>query len=251
LGLNSWANFDLENGVVGSVGSLTTASIESVGNGWYRCIVKVTATATNTANAFIFNMITSATSIRGEANSLSTSVYIWGAQFEAGSYATSYIPTTTASVTRNADVASKTGITSLIGQTEGTMFVQVTAKYKNADIASINTGVTNAVYIFKTNNNYYRAVIYAGGAAVVIIEQASVIETNAKIAVVYKSGSTSLFINGIKIQTNTTTYTFTTALNSFYLQPNYLVGLEKNEVQQSCLFPTALTDAECIALTTL
>ena len=129
------------------------------------------------------------------------------------------------------------------------MFVQVTAKYKNADIASINTGVTNAVYIFKTNNNYYRAVIYAGGVAVVSIEQGSVIETNAKIAVVYKSGSTSLFINGIKIQTDTTTYTFTTALNSFYFQPNYLVGLEKNEVQQSCLFPTALTDEQCSILT--
>jgi hypothetical protein len=136
----------------------------------------------------------------------------------------------------------------LIGQQEGTMFVQATAKYKNADIASINTGVTNSVFIYKTNNNYYRASIYAGGVAVVI-EQASVIETNAKIAVVYKSGSTSLFINGNKIQTDTTTYTFTTALNSFYLQPNWLVGLEKNEVQQSCLFPTALTDEQCSILT--
>ena len=128
------------------------------------------------------------------------------------------------------------------------MFVQVTAKYKNADIASINTGVTNSVFIYKTNNNYYRAAIYAGGVAVTI-EQASVIETNAKIAVVYKSGSTSLFINGNKIKTDTTTYTFTTALNSFYLQPNWLVGLEKNEVQQSCLFPTALTDEQCSILT--
>jgi hypothetical protein len=131
------------------------------------------------------------------------------------------------------------------------VFVQVTAKYKNADIASINTGSTDAVYIVKTSNNYYRAIIYAGGVAVVVITQATVIETSAKIAVVYKSGSTSLFINGTKIQTDTTTYTFTTALNSFYFQPNYLIGLETNEVQQSCLFPTALTDAECQALTTL
>jgi hypothetical protein len=182
---------------------------------------------------------------------LTLDILAWGAQLEQSSYPTSYIPTTSSSATRVADACSKTGISSLIGQTEGTMFVQVTAKYKNADIASINTGTTNAIYIVKTSNNYYRATIYAGGVAVVTITQGAVIETSAKIAVVYKSGSTSLFVNGSKIGANTTTYTFTTALNSFYLQPNYLVGFETNEVQQSCLFPTALTDAECQALTTL
>ena len=46
----------------------------------------------------------------------------WGAQYEQSSYPTSYIPTTSSSATRVADVALKTSATALIGQTEGTLF---------------------------------------------------------------------------------------------------------------------------------
>jgi hypothetical protein len=55
----------------------------------------------------------------------SVSVDLWGAQAESGSVATSYIPTTTGSVTRNADVISLTGVAGLIGQTEGTIYAEV------------------------------------------------------------------------------------------------------------------------------
>jgi hypothetical protein len=51
-------------------------------------------------------------------------LHLWGAQLEAGAYPTSYIPTTTATVTRNADAISKTGISDLIGQTEGVLFLK-------------------------------------------------------------------------------------------------------------------------------
>jgi hypothetical protein len=252
--------FDLLNETIittYSTGGCTASGgkIENMGNGWYR-ISGIFSFASATSQRLGLYVVSSSWT-SGDPESVSwagngtSGVYLYGAQMEASSYPTSYIPTTSSSATRVADACSKTGISSLIGQTEGTMFVQVTAKYKNADIASINTGTTNAIYIVKTSNNYYRATIYAGGVAVVTITQGAVIETSAKIAVVYKSGSTSLFVNGSKIGANTTTYTFTTALNSFYLQPNYLVGFETNEVQQSCLFPTALTDAECQALTTL
>ena len=150
-----------------------TIKVNDYGNYW-RLEVTTTDNGSNTSIALSYEstMSTNGTTLNPCAGSVRT---LWGFQLEIGaSYATSYIPTTTASVTRNQDVCSNTGISSLIGQQEGTMFVQVTAKYKNADIAYINTGVTNAVFIYKTNNNYYRAAIYAGGVAVVI-EQASVI----------------------------------------------------------------------------
>jgi hypothetical protein len=49
---NSWANFDLENGVVGTVGISATATITDFGNGWYRCTMTATATATASGNGF-------------------------------------------------------------------------------------------------------------------------------------------------------------------------------------------------------
>jgi hypothetical protein len=58
------------------------------------------------------------------SSSVSVTAHFWGFQLEAGAYATSYIPTLGAAVTRGADACSKTGISSLIGQTEGTIFLE-------------------------------------------------------------------------------------------------------------------------------
>jgi hypothetical protein len=109
--------FNLNTGtVVSSVGTVT-ASIELF-NTYYRC--RFTFTSTNT-NAIALILLSNGT-IDGVGNSSyvgsGQSVYIWGAQLEQGAYPTSYIPTTSASVTRNADVISKTGITGVTTITE-------------------------------------------------------------------------------------------------------------------------------------
>ena len=94
FGPNVWANFDINNGVLGTIGSAATATITSVGNGWYRCTITGIATATLASTAAIFCLITSTTSVRGEVNTLSTSVYIWGAQLVQGSVPKDYFYTT-------------------------------------------------------------------------------------------------------------------------------------------------------------
>jgi hypothetical protein len=93
-GVNTWANFDLNNGVLGSIGSSATATITNVGDGWYRCTITFVALVTVT-DAFLFNLITSATSGRGEVSTLTTSVFIWGAQLVEGTAPLTYLPTTT------------------------------------------------------------------------------------------------------------------------------------------------------------
>ena len=97
---NNNAYFDLDNGTTPTTG----ASIDDYGNGWYRCYITATIDAGDLTGKLAFNVTPSTSSVfygsAGAANG--KNIYIYGAQFEAGSYATSYIPTYGTSVTRNA-----------------------------------------------------------------------------------------------------------------------------------------------------
>jgi hypothetical protein len=117
----STAYFNLSNGTIGTVGAGATASIQSMGNGWYRCVVVATPTAT-TSNGFYVNIAT-ANGTRFYAGDGTSGVFLWGAQVEAGSFPTSYIPTTTSGLARSADVCNITGggFNNFYNQSEGTM----------------------------------------------------------------------------------------------------------------------------------
>ena len=118
--------FDLTNGVIyaGSLaasGSWTnsSASITNVGGGWYRAVLISTKGAGTTISATI--NATSGTTVVYAGNG-SSGLYLWGAQLETGAFPTSYIPTTTGTATRNADVATMTGtnFSSWFNASEGT-----------------------------------------------------------------------------------------------------------------------------------
>jgi len=184
---------------------------------------------------------------------------VWGAQVENGSYMTSLIPTTTAAVTRLADDTSKTGISSLIGQTNGTFFVDVTfGNSRNSWFFSLvsNSWLNDAFYLEAFGASNYIAVSTvknsagAGGASSTFVAAAGV---RAKVAVQYTSTTLNLFVNGVKY---TGTRTAIPACTGLYLNQIGTFGSDAsqynaNRFNQVLTFTSALTDAQCIEITTL
>ena len=193
---------------------------------------------------------------RGLANEpLNSSVtcQIYGIQLEAGSYATSYIPTYGSSVTRVPDASSVTGVSSLIGQTEGTLFVDIDLKgTTNSDqiYIEVNDGTAlNKIYIgLYSIYSLFRVVL--AGSELVNINNTLAVGNRYKMALTYKSNSVKAFINGSKIGEDTsasipscsTINLNTNASGQSYAQVN---------MQESLVLPTALTDQEAIDLTTI
>lgn len=141
--------FNLSNGSIGTQSSGFVGSITSFGNGWYRCVVTFTGTGAS-ASARIVSTNSNSVLSTGDGTS---GIFIWGAQLEAGSFATSYIPTTTGSVVRSADVCSITGgsFNNFYNNNQGTMVTVASANgftSTNNAIAGIESGTTIVMRLY-------------------------------------------------------------------------------------------------------
>jgi hypothetical protein len=233
------------------------ASIQDYGNGWYRLTsAPYTIAAGDLVGQVSFNFASSSGSLSFAASgALNLTAYTWGAQMEAGSAATSYIPTTTAAVTRNADVISVSGaVSGCIGQTEGTIYWEGDALVSGGqDILFINRNTTNSVVLFKGATNLISARVHASGAAALTISDTVSRTGFLKLAIAYKSGDSTLYINGTRVGTlNTTAFTFTAALNTIRFGDDaFLSGRGDQRCRAVAIYSTRLTDSELAALTTL
>jgi hypothetical protein len=239
------ARFDLSTGTV-VFSNVTSANITNVGNGWFRCEVYDT---TSTSFVAIFGR-NAAAYIGNGVNGM----FFWGAQAEAASYPTSYIPTTSASVTRNADVISKTGISSLIGQTEGTLFAHWTCSNANTSgriLAISDGGFTNRIIILESS-----------GTIRVFVSTLSVVQFDAdnlgsytgthKIAIAYANNDLKIYLDGVAVATATTlTVPACSAAYLGTLEDGTNATALNGGIFTSALYTTRLTNAQLAQLTTI
>ena len=181
-------------------------------------------------------------------------VYLYGAQLEEGSYPTSYIPTHGAAVTRGADDAEADNISDLIGQTEGTFLIDAEVIAHNGDWIGIYPSSGSAYqngFLVGYFSGAIRAQLYAGGTAYVYT-QSTTNEKRYKIAITYTSSSYKVFIDGVKVHDVSKSTSFAVSLDRLAITGTNLTGKKGNVKHKEILmFPTALTDAECVTLTTL
>ena len=255
------AEFNVLTGVVvNSTGALSTAVV-SVGNGWYKCSFAFNAGIGSTGgNDAIFVGSIAGNWNSGFSGDGTSGILVWGAQAEAGAFATSYIPTTSAAATRNADVAVMTGtnFSSWYNQTQGT-FVSV-FDIETAPLGSVtNKGVWSA--FLDSSNCLISYATQSGGVLVdkVVVSgasQASLVSvqvlsanTQYKDAFGYTENDFARSFMGNTVQTDTSG-TVPSGLTSFRL--GYDDGSSptlNGHIARITYYPTRLPNATLQALT--
>jgi hypothetical protein len=247
---NPYVIYNLATQAVVATSGLTSSTITSVGNGWYR--VTVTATQTSIVLAPVVMVIPSTGYTLNGSNlpeftgDGTSGGFVWGAQAEQGSYATSFIPTEGTAVTRVADACSKTGISSLIGQTEGTVFFEYPNFNSdfNSGLIGIDDGSgNNRILFYSDTNNRITAQVRTNGVSQ---QPASYsVSGDVKVAIAYDSTGFVFYVNGT-LRFTGTAVVFSSTMS--VLTYNH-VGVGSSITNQALLFKTRLTNAQLAELT--
>ena len=255
----------------GTSGTVTASSggtgrIRYYGNGWYR--ISWTDTSTSAGDAYFLLAFTNnnptATRRPSYAGQTDANVFVCYPQLEASPIATSYIPTpvvggTSSSVTRVKDDIYLTSASSLIGQTEGTLFIEVDWREQGSGSSQFIFGVgdgadTDVAGIFYSNNvDELRMLLKESNSA----------ETNQgitptwssgvhKFAFAYKQNDCKLFVDGSEVSADTSVDMTGFSVSEVHFGQNDQAGDQANMwIRAVALFTTRLSDPECEALTTI
>jgi hypothetical protein len=194
-GTGANGTFNLGAGTAAVVNDCTVA-IQPFANSWFRCSITFTCTASAAASSFIYLLdAAGAATYNGDGSS---GLFIWGAQIELGAFAASYIPTTTVSVTRNADVLTYP-LTGWFNAVAGSLFVQATAPSADlsfARVVSIDDGTANEYISWQNNVASGRPFVVDGGATQFTNTTAWTNGTTAKMALAYAVNDFASSFNG-------------------------------------------------------
>jgi len=261
----SAAVYDLNGvgAVLETYGSPLDTSIELVGNEWYKI------TLTNITSSTSPNFAPNITGIPNSGYSAdadgvtflgdgTSGVFIWGAQLEEGSYATSYIPTSGSTVTRNADVCENAGNADLFNDNEGVLF---------AEFSMLNDSDTSNRYISLSDGSPDNSIMFqiTGGGDLNLYNNGTSNENridtyladltqDIKVAVQYGQNTSDykVYINGVSQSLNSSFVAETiSGLDNLSIDYPTFDFKFNGKVKQLMVFNEALTDAELIELTTI
>jgi hypothetical protein len=250
---NAGYTFNVANGTLGqsiSTALTPTPSIVDYGNGWYRCSVTATVVGISIeARGYV------ATSSSTVSAAIGLSLICWGAQLEEGAYATSYIPTLGAAITRVADAALKTSATALIGQTEGTIFFECSNKglFVGARYFGVSDGTSsNRIDIYQADATNLGIFVGAGGVAQVNVTNVALPASGAfKFALAYANNDYVWYVNGTQVGTDTSASVPATSAALLGVAADLTASAGNSPFSQALLFKTRLTNDQLASLTSL
>lgn len=257
-------HFDLEDGVILSeftdASKYTNISKQMIdyGNGWYRLIV---VTQEDVGGGRFLGIRphneypTSSNNNYSSTGDGTSGIYVWGAQLEvANDYATSYIPTTTATVTRSADVCNGAGTSAEFNDSEGVLFAEISALSNDGTNRriSINDNVADDDRVligFSSTDNQIQGQSRTGTSTQAALDHTVPDATIPnKVAMKYKANDFALWINGFEVDTDgggtapagliRLSFDRTAGANDFY-----------GNTKQLMTFNQALTDSELEQIT--
>tara|TARA_R100001086_G_scaffold217163_1_gene133515 strand:+ start:1326 stop:2972 length:1647 start_codon:yes stop_codon:yes gene_type:complete len=244
-----WYNID--NGTLGTVESGITAKIEDYGNGWYRC--SATRTATGTGNGKIRLQLASSDNSANVVGDGTKGTFIYGAQWEVGSSATSLIDTSGSTVTRSADAPSGAGSNDLINSSEGVLYAEIGALEDDLTfrVLSVSDGSNDNTVKFgyRSDSNRIYAEVRSGSSSQAFLSyDVSDITDFHKVAVKYKVNDFALWVDGVERATDTSG-SVSIGLNTARFDNGGGANDFYGKVKVLAVFKEALTDAELTTLT--
>jgi hypothetical protein len=235
--------------VTTGTGTPLNAFSQDVGNGWFRVGFSLAANSTTTANANFYASNDGVWANRIYLGDGYSGIYIWGAQLEAGAFATSYIPTVASQVTRSADSATMTGtnFSSWYRADEGTLYGEFNG------IPELTSSQQSFKVWDGTNNNRTQISLVGASAFFVRMVNGGALQANLgdtptantayKISGAYKVNDTSVSISGAAALTDTTC--IIPVVNQAVISSN--IGT----IKKLAYYPKRLTNAELQGVTTV
>lgn len=183
-------------------GAVTLAAIYDIGNDWRKCVMVATGIGGN--QAYVALAVNGSPTYTGNGTS---GMYIWAADVQTGSFATSYIPTSAGAATRNADVVQMTGanFSDWFNASEGAFVVEASTPPSGtySPIVQIDSGsANNRIALGQTASGFADYSVVSGGVAQASFQSTAIANSTAAIAGVYKTDSFARSVNAEPISTD-------------------------------------------------